>query len=149
MRKLGIDMGSSSLGWALRDDDNTFTHGVVTFKSGMIKGTGGGYSSPTKDRREARSKRKLIQARKYRKWELLEILLDGYVPLEKTELENWSKYKKGKVPKFPENPNFLKWLKCDFSYVGVATAYNNPYELRVNALDENRRLHKHELGRAL
>lgn len=148
MKKFGIDMGSSSLGWALRDNDNTFTSGVVTFKSGMVKGTGG-YSSPTKDRREARSKRKLIQVRKYRKWELLEILLNGYVPLEKTELENWSKYKKGQVQKFPENPNFLKWLKCDFSYIGVATEYKNPYELRVNALDDKKKLHKHELGRAL
>ncbi|MCO5234620.1 MAG: hypothetical protein M9933_00010 [Chitinophagaceae bacterium] len=148
MRKLGIDIGSSSLGWTLRNDDNTFTSGVITFKSGMVKGTGG-YSSPTKDRREARSKRKLIQARKYRKWELLEILLNGYVPLAKTELEDWSKYKKGRAQKFPENPNFLKWLKCDFSYVGVATEYNNPYELRISALDNKKKLHKHELGRAL
>ena len=55
----------------------TFISGVITFKSGMTKGTGGGYSSPTKDRREARSKRKLLQVRKYRKWELLEILLNN------------------------------------------------------------------------
>jgi len=148
MKKIGLDLGSSSIGWTLRDSDNVFESGVITFQSGMVKGTGG-YSSPTKDRREARSKRKLIQARKYRKWELLEILLDEFVPLNKTELENWSKYKKGQTQKFPENPNFLKWLKCDFSYVGVITEYNNPYELRVNALDNKRKLHKHELGRAL
>jgi len=148
MKKLGLDIGSSSLGWTLRNDDNTFTSGVITFKSGMVKGTGG-YSSPTKDRREARSKRKLIQARKYRKWELLEILLNEFVPLDKVELENWSKFKKGQVQKFPENPNFLKWLKCDFSYLGVETKYKNPYELRISALDEKKILHKHELGRAL
>lgn len=93
MKKIGLDLGSSSIGWALRDFDDIFESGVITFQSGMIKGTGG-YSSPTKDRREARSKRKLIQARKYRKWELLEILLNEFVPLDKTELENWSKYKK-------------------------------------------------------
>lgn len=33
--------------------------------------------------------------------------------------------------------------------MGVTTEYNNPYELRVNALDDKNRLHKHELGRAL
>src|SRR5690606_9560442 len=148
MKKLGIDLGSSSTGWSLRDEDNIFKSGVITFKSGMVKGTGG-YSSPTKDRREARSKRRLIQARKYRKWELLESLLNGYVPLDKAELENWSKYKKGQIQRFPENPNFLKWLKCDFSYLSVETKYNNPYELRVNALDDKKKLHKHELGRAL
>lgn len=150
MKKVGLDLGSSSVGWTLRDDDNAFTSGVITFKSGMVKGTGG-YSSPTKDRREARSKRRLIQSRKYRKWELLKILLNEYVPLNQTELENWSKYKKGKVQKFPENPNFLKWLKCDFSYVGITTEYNNPYDLRIKAISEKNedKLHKHELGRAL
>lgn len=147
MKKLGLDIGSSSIGWAIRDENNSFTNGVITFKSGMVKGQTGGYTSPTKDRREARSKRKLIQARKYRKWELLKMLLNEFVPLDKTELENWSKYKKGQIQKFPENPNFLKWLKCDFSYINIETKYNNPYELRVIA-SENK-LSKHEFGRAL
>lgn len=150
MKKLGLDLGSSSVGWSLRNDDNTFLNGVITFQSGMVKGQSGGYTSPTKDRREARSKRRLIQARKYRKWELLKLLSNEYVPLAKNELENWSKYKKGQIQKFPENPAFLKWLKCDFSYLEeVNKKYYNPYELRVNALDLNKKLHKQELGRAL
>lgn len=150
MEKLGIDLGSSSAGWGLRQDDNSFNYGVVTFKSGMTKGTGG-YSSPTKDRREARSKRNLIQSRKYRKWELLKILLNDFAPLNKAELENWSKYKKGQIQRFPESPNLLKWLRCDFTYLGINTKYQNPYELRVKAISENPedKLHKHELGRAL
>lgn len=149
MKKLGLDLGSSSIGWSLRDDNNAFTNGVITFKSGMLKGQSGGYTSPTKDRREARSKRRLVQVHKYRKWELLKILLNDYAPLGKTELENWSKYSKGKTRKFPENPNFIKWLKCDFSYLGNNIKYNNPYELRVLALDAGKKLHKHELGRSL
>lgn len=149
MKKLGLDIGSSSIGWALRDDNNNFTNGVITFKSGMVKGQTGGYTSPTKDRREARSKRKLIQARKYRKWELLKILLVDYVPLDQKELEVWSKYQKGQIQQFPKNSNFLKWLKCDFSYIGIKTEYNNPYELRVKALDNTKKIHKHEFGRAL
>jgi CRISPR-associated endonuclease Csn1 len=145
MKKLGLDLGSSSNGWAIREDDKITANGVVTFKTGMNKGTNG-YSSPTKDRREARSKRKLIQARKYRKWELLEILLNEFVPVDKQELENWSKYKKGQVQVFPENVKFLKWLACDFAYEG-GIKYTNPYELRVKALDNT--LSKHEFGRAL
>lgn len=147
MQKLGLDLGSSSLGWALREDDKIEKSGVITFHSGMVKGQGG-YSSPTKDRREARSKRRLIQSRKYRKWELLKVLImDGFVPLDKIELELWSKYKKGQLRKFPENDIFLKWLNCDFSYLEEGINYENPYELRVKALDH--KLTKHEFGRAL
>src|SRR5690554_5035159 len=108
MTKLGIDLGSSSLGWSIREGDTFERKGVIIFNSGMVKGQGG-YSSPTKDRREARSKRRLIQARKYRKWELLNVLINkDYVPLNKNELERWSKYKKGEIRKFPENEKFLK-----------------------------------------
>lgn len=147
MTKLGLDLGSSSLGWAIRNDENISKKGVITFPSGMVKGQGG-YSSPTRDRREARSKRNLIRARKYRKWELLKILCKNkeFVPLDINELETWSEYKKGKIRAFPENPNFLSWLACDFSYQD-GEKYKNPYELRVKALDE--KLSKHEFGRTL
>lgn len=147
MQRLGLDLGSSSIGWAIRNDNKIDKKGVITFESGMLKGQTGGYTSPTRDRRVARSKRRLIQARKYRKWELLKILMNEYVPLNKVEIEIWSKYKKGQVQKFPENKNFLKWLGCDFTYLGIDTKYQNPYELRVRALDN--KLSKHEFGRAL
>jgi len=146
-KKLGIDLGSSSLGWFIRENDKIINNGVVTFKTGMVKGQGG-YNSPTRDRREARSKRRLIQARKYRKWELLRILIQyGYVPLKKEELEIWSKYRKGKSRKFPESETFLKWLACDFTYLDGGVKYKNPYELRVKAVDF--KLSKHEIGRVL
>lgn len=146
MIKLGIDLGSSSLGWTLRDGDEFIKKGVITFESGMTKGQGG-YTSPTRDRREARSKRRLIQARKYRKWELLKVLIGKYAPLSLEELEEWSKYKKGQTRKFPENVNFKKWLACDFTYQKGGTKYKSPYELRVKVLDS--KLNQHELGRIL
>jgi CRISPR-associated endonuclease Csn1 len=146
MTKLGIDLGSSSLGWTLRDGNEFKKKGVITFNSGMVKGQGG-YTSPTRDRREARSKRRLIQARKYRKWELLKVLIGEYVPLSIIELEKWSKYQKGQTRKFPENENFKKWLSCDFTYLKNGNKYQNPYDLRVKSLDFN--LTKHELGRVL
>ena len=147
MAKLGLDLGSSSLGWAIRNDEEISKKGVITFSTGMTKRQGG-YTSPTKDRREARSKRNLIRARKYRKWKLLEILCENseFAPLTISELESWSKYKKGRIRKFPENKEFLSWLACDFSYEG-GEKYKNPYELRVKALDKQ--LTKHELGRVL
>ncbi|MEA2041891.1 MAG: hypothetical protein U9N85_04995, partial [Bacteroidota bacterium] len=146
-KKLGIDLGSSSIGWFIREDDMIINNGVVTFSTGMVKGTGG-YSSPAKDRREARSKRRLIQARKYRKIELLKILVeDGYVPLSNEELSVWSKYKKSEPRKFPETTNFKKWLACDFTYLENGINYKNPYELRVKAIENE--LTKHEFGRAL
>lgn len=143
---LGLDLGSSSIGWALRNENNNISTGVVTFDSGMVKGTGG-YTSPTKDRREARSKRRLLQARKYRKWKLLGILIKyHYTPLSTDDLEAWSTYRKGQSQKFPESELFQDWLACDFSYQD-GTRYKNPYELRVAALDN--KVSKHEFGRAL
>ncbi len=78
MKKLGLDLGSSSIGLALIEDNKMLNKAVVTFQSGMMKGQTGGYTSPTKERRDARSKRRLIQARKYRKWELLRVLVDKH-----------------------------------------------------------------------
>ncbi|MDE0470798.1 MAG: hypothetical protein OXH57_02560 [Ekhidna sp.] len=147
MKKLGLDLGSSSTGWSLREDEEFIGNGVVTFEAGMSKGQSGGYSSPTKDRREARAKRNLIKARKQRKWELLKILIEkNFVPIEKYELEVWSRYKKGQLRKFPETETFLKWLACDFRYNNQKN-YKNPYELRIAALDG--KVSDHEFGRAL
>ncbi|MBC6399840.1 MAG: hypothetical protein GDA37_02295 [Ekhidna sp.] len=147
MKKLGLDLGSSSIGWALKEDKEFLGKGVVTFKAGMSEGRSGGYSSPTKDRREARAKRNLIKARKQQKWELLKILTEkNFVPIEKYELEIWSRYKKGQLRKFPETETFLKWLACDFRYNNQKN-YKNPYELRIAALDG--KVSDHEFGRAL
>ncbi|RLD56117.1 MAG: hypothetical protein DRJ01_15705, partial [Bacteroidetes bacterium] len=146
-KKIGIDLGSSSLGWFLRDDDKIIDNGVIIFDTGMVKDQGG-YTSPTKDRRIARSKRRLIQARKYRKIELLKVLIEyGLTPLSNDELENWSKYKKGQQRVFPESEQFKRWLACDFTYLGNGKNYQNPYELRANVIDN--KVLKHELGRAL
>ena len=144
---IGLDLGSSSIGYAIRDkekdeEEQLAKHGVITFDSGMLKGKNG-YASPTKDRREARGKRNLIRARKQRKWALLKILIDKKMcPLTQEDLDVW----KGRVNTFPENEQFLSWLKCDFSYCGSSN-YKNPYELRVQGIEG--KLALHEFGRAL
>jgi CRISPR-associated endonuclease Csn1 len=146
MKKLGLDAGSSSLGWFLRNGKDIIKYGTIIFDSGMIKGTSG-YSSPTKDRREARLKRNPIKARKYRKTLILKTLIENeMVPLEILELQLWSDYKKGRKNKFPSNDNFKDWLACDFRF-SKGENYKNPYELRVKALDT--KLAKMDLGRVL
>lgn len=146
MKKLGLDLGSSSLGWFLREQEEIIDFGSIIFNSGMVKGTSG-YSSPTKDRREARLKRNPIKARKYRKTLMLnELKRHSMVPLDEKEIKNWSEYKKGRSKNFPDNLDFKKWLACNFSF-NNGSNYKNPYELRVKALDE--KLTPMELGRAL
>jgi len=146
MKKLGLDLGSSSIGWFLREDEEILNYGSIIFDSGMVKGTSG-YSSPTKDRREYRLKRNPIRARKYRKKLILQTLVDnGMVPLESYELKKWTNYRKGKYKEFPSNSNFKDWLACNFRFDG-GTVYKNPYDLRVKAINE--KLTKLELGRAL
>ena len=61
MKRLGLDLGSSSIGWFIREDESVFENGVLTFQSGMMKGQGG-YSSPTVDRRTARCVRAMPSA---------------------------------------------------------------------------------------
>lgn len=106
-KKIGLDLGSSSLGWLVYEDGKILKKGVVTFDTGMSKGQSGGYISPTRERRECRSKRNLIRARKYRKWELLRVLIENdFVPLDKDELEIWSQYKKINYGSFLKTNNF-------------------------------------------
>lgn len=153
MKKLGIDMGSSSIGWLIREIEDEKTSsilkkGVITFNSGMLKEKKG-YSSPTKDRREKRNPRVSRQHKKYRKQKLLQILVEkNMVPLEESELKVWSRYQKNEPRSFPETGCFKKWLACDFRYEGGGgNKYKNPYLLRVKAIDE--KLHPHEFGRVL
>jgi CRISPR-associated endonuclease Csn1 len=147
MKVLGIDIGSSSMGWFIREFNSIVKYGVITFKSGMVKGKSGGYSSPAKDRREYRLSRNLKRARRYRKWALLDVLIEyEMVPLTIQELDRWRKYRKGKNMTFPENEKFKSWIASDFRYQNGIN-YKNPYEIRVKGLDE--KLTPHEFGRTL
>ena len=146
MKNLGLDIGSSSIGWFIREFDQIIKYGVIVFKSGMVKGSGG-YSSPTKDRREKRMPRNVKRARKYRKWALLDLLVkNDMIPLSRSELNGWRKYNKGQKSLFPESKIFKSWLACDFRYQNGIN-FKNPYEIRVKGLDE--KLTPHEFGRAL
>ncbi len=76
---LGLDLGTNSIGWAIRDtsskENQIIDTGILTFDKGV--GEIKGIEIPlVQARTEARGKRRNYQAEKYRKWELLKFLID-------------------------------------------------------------------------
>ena len=95
---LGLDLGTNSIGWAIRDiteKENQITDkGVLTFEKGVGEGKSGEFPLVQK-RTESRSKRRNYQAEKYRKWGLLKTLIENNMcPLSMDELNEWRKYTK-------------------------------------------------------
>ena len=132
---LGLDLGTNSIGWAIRDLDESenqiIDKGVLTFEKGV--GEEKGNEIPlVKRRTEARSKRRNYQARKYRKWEMLKCLIESnpkMCPLSIEELNGWRKYTKGEKRVYPVSIEFRNWLKLDFNGDGIVD-FLNPYQLR-------------------
>jgi CRISPR-associated endonuclease Csn1 len=116
---LGIDLGTNSIGWAIREIntglENQITNkGVMTFDKGVAEDKSGEHPMVQK-RTESRGKRRNYQAEKYRKWNLLECLINNKMcPLTIDELNEWRYYKKGTGRKYPQSPKFIEWLRYDF-----------------------------------
>lgn len=119
---LGLDLGTNSIGWAIRDiteiSNQIIDKGVLTFEKGV--GEEKSIEFPLVQKRtESRGKRRNYQAEKYRKWALLELLVSkGMCPLKIDELNEWRKYKKGTGRKYPQNEAFINWLRFDFNHDG-------------------------------
>lgn len=158
MKILGLDLGTNSIGATLRDDslsDNQFDwYGVTTFNKGVGVGKSGEFSYAA-ERTKNRSVRRLNQARKYRLWATLEVLIiNGYCPITIDDLDKWRKYdkKKGLLRQYPvENSALDAWIKLDFNGDGKPD-YTSPYELRneltEKKLDLANTIDKYKLGRA-
>ncbi len=137
---LGLDLGTNSIGWAIRDtnkDGNQIVDtNVLVFPQGVGEEKGVEFSLAS-ERTKHRASRKLYRRRKKRKTDLLKLLIDnGYCPLSTDELFIWSVYRKGQEMRYPtENHEFSEWLKI------------NPYEIRAKAVHSQ--VTKMELGRAL
>lgn len=156
---LGLDLGTNSIGLAVRDFDNYIPLteqiqlvGTNIFPCGVGKGKSGEFSFAT-ERTKKRTVRRMYQARKYRLWATLELLINNkYCPLSIEDLDKWRKYDKnlGLKREYPINAEkFEKWVRCDFGD-GIKT---NPYKLRYDLMtrqfnfeDEIERM---KLGRAL
>ena len=116
---LGIDLGTNSIGWAIRDtsenENQIIDKGVLVFDKGVadVKGI---EQPKVKERTEARGKRRNYQAEKYRKYALLQCLIDNKMcPLTIDELNEWRHYKKGVGRKYPQSEVFHQWLRFDFN----------------------------------
>lgn len=161
---LGIDLGTNSIGWAIRDTELSVNQiekfGVLTFNKGVGIGKTGEYSFAA-ERTKKRSTRRLYQARKYRLWATLEVLIqEGYCPLTLEDLNRWRKYNKEEARKnnnggrvYPTwNSAFDAWIKLDFDGDGIPD-YTSPYQLRrelsESKLDFSIEEHRFKLGRAL
>lgn len=139
---LGLDLGTNSIGLAIRDTEsekeNQITdYSVIVFKKGVGEGKSGEFSLAA-ERRNHRSKRRLYNAKRYRKWATLKVLIDNNMcPLSIEELDIWRKYKKEYGGRnYPVSPAFMQWLKMDFDG-NEKLDYTNTYELRCELLENN------------
>lgn len=116
---IGLDLGTNSIGWAIRNINNDLENqiidkGVLTFDKGVAEDKSGEHPMVQK-RTESRGKRRNYQSEKYRKWELLECLIDNKMcPLTIEELNDWRHYSKGIGRKYPQSEKFIQWLRFDF-----------------------------------
>lgn len=146
-KTLGIDLGTHSIGWAIRDnsqsDNQIVDSGVLTFEKGVATEKGKEFPKVQK-RTESRSKRRNYQAEKYRKWELLEWLITkNMCPLSLEELDRWRKYTKGQKREYPQSKEFINWLRFDFNGDGKPdfhlfdkNKHESFYAFRAFSIDE-------------
>jgi CRISPR-associated endonuclease Csn1 len=158
---LGLDLGTNSIGFSIRNPniDNDIIqqfvkYGALVFKKGVGSEKGNEFSYAAK-RTQKRSIRRLIQSRKYRIWETLDVLMkNGFCPITEDELNKWRRYdtKKGLTRKYPvEADKFEQWVKLDFDYDGIPD-YSSPFQLRKELatiqLDLTNNMERYKIGRA-
>ncbi len=124
---LGIDLGSNSTGWAIRnldlEDNQIEDFGVITFEKGVASEKGNEFPKVQK-RTESRGKRRNYQAEKYRKFGILQFLIErNMCPLSTEDFNNWKTYKKGKKREYPQSEEFLNWIRFDFDGDGLPDFY--------------------------
>lgn len=159
---LGIDLGSSSIGIALRNPDlgkdlldQIEYFSVDVFKAGVGINKAGEYSFAA-ERTKHRQSRRLYETRRRRLWATLELLIKvGFCPMKIESLIKWKTYDKGKglLRQYPlEDKSFDQWIKLDFDGDGFPD-YTSPYQLREELIerqfDFSNEIERYKLGRAL
>lgn len=147
MKRLGLDLGTASLGWALYDDeafgeaafgeatDSCIESGVLVFPEGMDHNKAH-IQSRAALRRQKRAARRLIYRRKLRKFLMLRALIEAQMcPLSEAGLQRWKQ--EGRYPL--DDEAFIAWLRV--------SPEQNPYADRAAAAQQ--RVDRLTLGRAL
>jgi len=132
-KRLGLDIGTNSIGWALVEDEKRILgSGVRIFPEGVVNiGEGEREMSKNSERRQFRGIRRQNFRRKLRKKILLKALsMNGMCPVSIEDLKL-----SFRAHKFPDTPEMRSWFRL------------NPYTLRAKALKEPLTLI--ELGRLL
>lgn len=159
---LGIDLGTNSIGLSCRDiekaenlKDQLTYYSSVIFPSGVGTEQGVEFSYAAK-RTKHRSARRLYQARKYRIWATLMVLIQNKLcPLSEEDWKRWAKYDKTKKLKrqYPVDvKEFEQWVRLDFDGDGIAD-YSSPYQLRAELMnrqfDFSNQTDRYKFGRAM
>lgn len=155
MKILGLDLGTNSIGWSLRntmiEENEIEKFGTLIFEKGVGNGKTGEFSYAA-ERTKHRASRRLNQARKYRLWATLEVLIkNGYCPMTIEQLEKWRKYDKTNKRTYPNIDKFEQWIRLDFNNDGKPD-YTSPYQLRAELaetkLDLSIESNRFKLGRS-
>lgn len=159
---LGLDLGTSSIGTAIRNVDLGETLkdqmeylSVDVFQSGVGKDKTGEYSFAA-ERTKHRQSRRLYETRRRRLWATLELLIKHHLcPMSPQSLEQWRIYDKdrGLFRRYPvDDIPFAQWIRLDFDGDGKAD-YSSPYQLREELVtfqfDFEQEINRYKLGRAL
>lgn len=159
---LGLDLGTNSIGISVRNPEivgnvsqqlEYFTS--IIFPSGVGNGKSGEFSYAA-ERTKHRSARRLNQARRYRIWRTLEVLIQYHMcPLSEDDLTKWRTYNKEKGLKreYPISAHaFEQWVRLDFNMDGVPE-YSSPFQLRTELMtrqfDFGNEIERYKLGRAI
>ncbi|MEZ5106027.1 MAG: HNH endonuclease domain-containing protein [Draconibacterium sp.] len=162
--KLGLDIGTNSIGWAILEKEDKKYHFLekrdengnvipIPTKGSYIfpKGTEGSEKSKAATRRGYRSARRRIDRIRRRKIATLKVLSENGLcpPISKNELNNW-RYSK----KYPcDNKEFIEWQRTGKKGGDAKSERNKqPYYLRYLAATKeglmNSEFSKYQLGRA-
>lgn len=157
---VGIDAGTNSLSVFVRDKEGKLLHQKIldydfcvvnTFPSGAGSDKKGEFSLAAQ-RTGFRCKRKQYRHKRYRRWSLLELLIENNMcPLTMEELKCWRQYNKlEKVQRqFPINSeHFMQWMRSEFGGK-VIPPYELRYELATRELDFSKEENLMKLGRVL
>lgn len=156
---LGLDLGTNSIGWAVTETTDGKTalkeKGVHIFSEG-VKSVNGNELSRAAERTGFRSARKLKFRRKLRKYKTLKALIEALplrmCPLSIDELEQWKSSvnsengKKQSFVKYPQNEEFLNWLKTDEETGKNPYAYRDKFSRQRYDWENNQSI-AFELGR--